>query len=157
MSIRNGSTPNSPNPAKFLREMETLVPLLKAKGIIPLNRAEAREQGDKGTKDAALKASIEHQRRMDIIGQRLDEYIKELAPLTFRIVAATGWGWLIRWMGYKYEIRGTSEEVDGCPNIQCTRVYVFRSLLPWRDGKLLKAERLVWEEPKKPKSKIIRL
>lgn len=161
MNRENGLRPsgNSPNPAKFLKEMESLVPKLKAKGIIPLNREEARALGEKGTKAAALKAEAEHRRRMDIIARRLDEYIAELAPLTFWLVRKTGWAWLIRFMGYRYDIEATNETVQGCPDIPCTRIFVRRSWFPrWSKGKVAKAERLVWEEPKppkKPKSRII--
>ena len=153
MSKKFVPTPNAPNPAKFMKEMQTLIPLLKAKGIIPMNREEARAAGEKGTQAAALAAQVEHQRRMDIIGRRLDEYIKDLSPRAFRLVAATGWGWVIRAMGYRYDIQATNESVEGCPPVACTRIYVQRRWFPLFRLKTVKAERLIWEEPKKEQAK----
>lgn len=156
----NGMKPsfNAPNPAKFLKEMESLVPRLKAKGIIPMNREEARAMGEKGTKAAAVKAQLEHERRLDIIGRRIDEYMLALAPWSFRLVTLTRWGWVLKFMGYSYQVLPQNETVEGCPDVPCTRIYVHRRWLPFFMKKTVRAERLVWEEPKhppKPKSRII--
>lgn len=149
-------TRNSPNPGKFLKEMETLIPALKAKGIIPGSREEVRAMGEKGTRAAAKKAEAEHHRRREIIGRRMDEHMMELCPLAFRVVALTGWGFILKALGYRYDIQGTSETIDGCPDIACTRIYIQRRWFPFFIEATVKAERLVWEEPKPPKSRIIR-
>lgn len=149
---------NAPNPAKFLKEMEILIPRLKAKGIIPMNREEARALGDKGTRDAALKAEIEHQRRLDIIGLRIDEYMAALSPWAFRLVQVMRWGWLLKFLGYSYQVMPQNETVEGVPDVPCTRIYVHRRWFPFFLKRTVKAERLVWQEPKqpsKPKSRII--
>jgi hypothetical protein len=146
---------NAPNPAKFLKEMEALVPKLKAKGIIPMNRDEARALGERGTKAAAAKAEAEHQRRLDIIGRRIDEYMSQLSPLAFRLVQVMRWGWLLRALGYSYQVIPQNETVEGIADVPCTRIYVHRKWFPFFIKKTVKAERLVWEEPKKPKSRII--
>ncbi len=146
---------NSPNPAKFLKEMEILVPKLKAKGIIPMNREEARAMGEKGTKAAALKAEVEHQRRLDIIGHRIDEYMGQLSPWAFRLVQVMRWPWLLKFLGYSYQVIPQNETVEGVPDIPCTRIYVHRRWFPLFLKRTVKAERLVWQEPKQPKGKII--
>lgn len=142
---------NAPNPAKFLKEMEALVPKLKAKGIIPMNREEARALGEKGTKAAAVKAQIEHERRLDIIARRIDEYMGQLSPWAFRLVVLTRWSWVLKFLGYSYQVIPQNETVEGCPDVACTRIYVHRRWLPLFIKRTVKAERLVWEEPKPPK------
>jgi hypothetical protein len=143
--------------------MEELIPKLKSKGIIPMSREEARAMGEKGTRAAAAKADQEHQRRLDIIAHRLDEYMKELAPFVFKVAFVTGWTWLFRALGYGYKVEGSKESVQGIPGIACTRIYVQRKWFylhrtryyPVFEERTVKAERLVWEVPKPPKSKII--
>lgn len=154
------SSYNSPNPAKFIKEMQALIPQLKAKGVIPMTREEARAQGLKSTTEAAIKTEKEHQRRLDILSRRLDEYMKELSPFGFRVALLTGWSGIFRALGYTFRIEATKESVEGCPGIACTRVYVERRLwgIPFMPRRTVKGERLVWEEPKpqaKPKGKII--
>lgn len=147
----HGLNPKGENPAKFLREMEVLIPALKRKGVIPMGREEARLLGEKSATAMGLKKEAEHKRRMAILGRRLDEYMLELAPWTFRLMVLTGWTWLIPFMGYDYQIEATTEEVQGCPGVPCTRVTVLWRWCRWATPKVLKAERLVWEEPKPPK------
>lgn len=149
-------TPNAPNPAKFLKEMETLVPLLKRKGIIPMSREEARAMGERGTKAAALRAELEHRRRCDIIGRRLDEYMQALSPWAFRLALAFNLTWLFRALGYSYDIQATREALGGAEPVDCTQIRVYRRWFPFFFLKTVKAERLVWEEPKPPKSRIIK-
>ena len=153
---------NAPNPAKYLKEMQALIPQLKEKGVIPMTREEARAKGLKSTTEAAIKADKEHQRRMDIISRRLDEYMLALSPILFRLVVLTGSGWWFKLRGYSYHVEATKETVQGVPNIECTRVYVYRRIWPL-PRRTVKAERLVWQEPKPaapakaPKGKIIKL
>lgn len=149
-------TANSPNPAKFLKEIEALVPKLKAKGIIPLNREEARAAGQSGTKAAAIRAESEHHRRLNTIGIRLDEYMKELSPLAFRLAKVMDWTWLFRGLGYSYDLRATNESIDNCPPVACTQVRVYRRWFPFFLQKTVRAERLIWETPKPAKSRIIK-
>lgn len=149
-------TKNAPNPQKFLNEMKTLIPTLTVGGHVQtgMNREKARANGFKAVKeitkerDEQKRLQIENQYRLDKIAQRVDEELKQIAPLLYQIVQWSQKTVIFTVFGWSWNVKGELQEVDGVPNIECTMINLYR----W--GKVKKIIRIVWEDPKL-KGKII--
>lgn len=143
-------TKNAPSPEKFLNEMKTLIPTLTVGGHVQtgMNRETARAKGFKAVKemtkerDEQKRLQIENQYRLDKIAKRVDEELKQVAPLLYQIVQWSQKVSLFKWFGWSWNIKGELQEVDGVPNIECTMINIYR----W--GKVKKIIRIVWEDPK---------
>ncbi len=155
-------TPNSPNPAKFLREMSVLVPKLQAAGHIgPANREQARAKGEQSAVKYKAKTAMEQmaemQRRTNTIAWWFDEKMKEHAPTVFGWVKKYRKNWIFLACGYSMNAHSAFDRVEGIDGVPCTICTIKRFW--W----IVAAERLIWAEPEamqepekpKPKSRII--
>lgn len=157
---------NSPNPKKFMRELNELMPYLKANDVIPkgdvtkklvdlngnayqnITRKQAREMGFKSSREAnkAINqkaiAQQEHERRAESIGFMVEKDIKERHPILSLIANFTGWMWVYKLVGLSWNVKGGVDEVNSVPGIACSWVNIYR----W--GRVKKVYRLVWEDPK---------
>lgn len=155
MNSQNGRNAKGEDPAKFLREMQQLVPILEKRGIIgPQNREEARAQGAQSRMDLLTRSMEANQaevtRRIQLLARWYMEKMAVIAPLTSKVMYATGFPWVFKLMGYRLEAKATTESVQGVPGIACTIATIKRFW--WR----VAAERLVWEEPIPLKPRIIK-
>ena len=152
-------TKNAPNPEKFLSEMKELIPMLAKNGHIPKdnkpkltdmngnrvdlpkpNREQARKEGFKNSNGAKHATAKEQNRRLSIISERIDYEISLIAPKIYQFIRWTSWLWLLKALGYSWNVRGAVENVEGVPNIECTLLNIYRF------GKPKKVVRMVWED-----------
>ena len=150
---------NAPNPKKFLKEVQGLIPIMQANGIIPsqngdaprVSRAQARAMGYKNSKDANYlrdeqdRKNKEHNWRAQRIGETVEKEIKALHPTITRFANMTGWMWLYKLVFLSWNVKGGKDEVEGVPDIECSWINLYRF------GKTIKIIRLVWEDHNKKK------
>ncbi len=139
------------NVPKFLREMQTLIPALEAKGIIgPRNREQARLLGNASMTDFLKKTTedlAEAQRfRTWKVNTWFDEQMKTLQPRAFVLVKKTGWTWIFKALGYQFSItEGYEHSEEKNRTMPCT-VSIIKRFWRYKTG-----IRMFWGEPESPK------
>lgn len=144
----NGHDPNNrgENWPKFLKEMQTLAPLINAKlgPSAPANRGEARAQGKGSVKqylDEEIAKLTERQRFRDWrVNSWFDETMAKLSPWLFSIIRKRSPSWVVLLKLAGYRMSATDGIENGIPYTVC---------MVLRFGRLKTGIRFYWEDPKR--------